>query len=116
MRNGNEAGDSGDGETFVDPRDEVIEEFLAGAPRADKWREYHDVLLARYRDAVSARDAADPDAPGFSELEKRVRELREQVRVLAEEEAVTRFVEDSVRASLTRPRPFVVPGDDEDDF
>ena len=100
---------------FVDPREEIVEDFLGGAPRAQQWRAYREALQDRYRDAVAARDSADPDSPDFVSLEKRVRELREQVQALAEEEAVTQFVEDSVRASLTRPRPFVAP-DGEDDY
>jgi hypothetical protein len=88
------------------PEDEnevIVEEFLEGQPRADVWRELKETLLARYKDAVAVRDAMDPDDPAFPAQEKRVREMREQVNVLAEEEAVTQFVEDSVRASLSRP-------------
>ncbi len=96
-------------------QDQVIEEFLEGKPRADTWRELRETLQARLQDAVAARDAAAPDNPRRSGLERKVRELREQVAALAQEEAVTRFVEDSVRASLSRPRPFSSGGDDEDD-
>ena len=112
-RGGREAGAEPE---FVDPRDEVIEDFLGGAPRAEKWREDREALQSRYRDAVAARDQADPDDPDFVALEKRVRELRDQIAALAEEEAVTQFVEDSVRASLVRPRrPGPAPDGGEDD-
>jgi hypothetical protein len=87
----------------VDP-DEVIEEFLEGQPRADLWRDLRQTLAERLADAVAARDAVPEGEPGRIPLEKRVAELRDQVAALAQEEAVTRFVEDSVRASLNRPR------------
>ena len=45
-------------------------------------------------------------------LEQENRELQEQVGVLAQEEAVSRFVEDSVRATLARPAE---EGADDDD-
>ena len=100
-------------QTF-DPREEIIEEFLEGQPRAAKWREYRLALQTRL-DAAKEKQALT--AAGSSEraaLDERILELREQVRVLAEEEVITRFVEDSVHASLSRPRPF--PGFGELDF
>ncbi|MBC8102850.1 MAG: hypothetical protein H7Z41_09710 [Cytophagales bacterium] len=99
------SGESREGQS--DPQGEqVIEEFLGEQPRADHWRSLKETLAERLRDAVVARDEADPDDLQFLALEKKIRDLREQVRVLAEEEAITRFVEDSVRATLTRPRNF----------
>ena len=83
--------------------DEVIEEFLEGQPRAQVWRELRETLAARLRDAVVERDALPEGDERRAELEKRVRTLRRQVAALAEEEAVTQFVEDSVGASLARP-------------
>jgi hypothetical protein len=97
-------------------QDQVIEEFLEGKPRADTWRELRETLQARLQDAVAARDTAAPDDPRRAALERKVREMKEQVAALAQEEAVTRFVEDSVRASLSRPRPFSGGDDDEDEF
>lgn len=100
-----------------DPREEAIEDFLEGQPRADLWRELRETLAARLADARAERDAASPDDLRRLELEKRVRELDTQVGALAREEAVTRFVEDSVRASLSRPRPFGAnPDDGEEDY
>ena len=94
--------------------DQVIEEFLEGQPRAQTWRSLRETLQARLEDAVASRDAIDPEDPRRTILERKVRELREQVAALAQEEAITQFVEDSVRASLSGPRPFG-GGDDEDD-
>ena len=94
---------------MTDP-DQVIEEFLEGRPRAETWGELRDTLAARLKDAVAERDALAPDDPAHTGLEKRIRALRQQVAVLAQEAAVTEFVEESVRASLSRPRDW-----DEDD-
>ena len=94
--------------------DEVIEEFLEGQPRAQTWRELRETLEARLKDAVAARDEIDPEDPQLPALERRVRDLRAQVAALAQEEAVTQFVEESVRASLNRPRPFDEFDDEED--
>lgn len=82
--------------------DQVIEDFLEGQPRAEYWRELRDALAARLEDAIASNDA------------ERIAELRAQVDALAQEHAITEFVEDSVRASLSRPRG---PGDiDEFDY
>jgi hypothetical protein len=70
----------------------VIEEFLGGAPRAETWKELHQALAARLKDARAEGNPA------------RITQLEEQVAALAQEEAITRFVEDSIRVTLTRPR------------
>lgn len=96
--------------------DEVIEDFLGGQPRAQTWRALKETLQARLTDAVAARDALDPGDARRPAWEKKVRELRVQVGALAQEEAVTQFVEESVRASLYRPRrPGADDFDDPDD-
>jgi hypothetical protein len=74
----------------------VIEEFLEDQPRAAYWQELTQALYGRLRDAEASGD------------KKRAEELRQQVAALAQEAAVTQFVEDSVRASLARPRPTVL--------
>ena len=96
-------------------QDQVIEEFLEGHPRAEYWRELRETLTDRLKDAIIERDAAGPDAPTHAALDKRVRELQTQVAALATEEAVTQFVEDSVRQSVTRPH-YVEEIDIEDDW
>ena len=70
----------------------VIEEFLDGAPRAETWKELHLALAARLEAARTDGDQA------------RITQLEEQVAALAQEEAITRFVEDSIRVTLVRPR------------
>ena len=92
--------------------EEVIEEFLEGQPRAQEWAELKEALTGRLRDAIAQRDSLPANDPARAGWEDRIAELREQVAALATEEAITEFVEDSVRASLSRPRR---PGDVEDD-
>jgi hypothetical protein len=71
----------------------VIEEFLEEQPRAAYWQELTDALKERLIDARNMGDT------------KRIQELQGQIAVLAQETAITQFVEDSVRHSLARPRP-----------
>lgn len=94
--------------------EQVIDEFLEGQPRAALWRELRETLAARLAEAVAERDAVPDGDARRGALERRVRELRDQVAALAQEEAVTQFVEDSVRASLARPAPDLYLEDDED--
>ena len=95
---------------FADP---VIDEFLEGQPRSDTWRELRESLQGRLDDARADLASASPDDPRSLDLARRVRELKTQVAALAQEEAVTQFVEESVRASLSRP--LSGNNDDEDD-
>jgi len=85
--------------------DQIIDEFLEGAPRAETWRELRQTLADRLRDARETLNRAPENSPNRTLLEKKVRELREQVAALEQEEAITRFVEDSVRATVARPLP-----------
>jgi hypothetical protein len=94
--------------------EQIVEEFLGDQPRADTWRSYKEALAARLKEALASRDAVAPDSLQYLNLDKKVDELREMVRVLAEEEAITQFVEDSVRATMTRPQTFR-QGDEFDD-
>jgi hypothetical protein len=88
----------------------VIEEFLEGHPRADEWKEWKNALDMRLRDAIATRDSLPTDSPQRGPLEERIAELREQVVALMQEAVITEFVEDSVRASLSRPRRAGAPG------
>ena len=71
------------------PEDALIEAYLEGAPRAHTWGELREALEARLEAAATATE---------------VETLRRQIAALAQEEAITRFVEDTVRISLARPR------------
>ena len=94
--------------------EQILDDFLGEQPRADTWRSYKEALAERLKEALASRDAVAPDSLQYLILDKKVGDLREQVRVLAEEEAITQFVEDSVRATMIRPRSFG-QGDEFDD-
>jgi hypothetical protein len=72
--------------------DEILESFLEGSPRADTWGELRQALETRL------------DAAREQGNEAKLKELRAQIAALAQEEAISRFVEDSVRVTLVRPR------------
>lgn len=69
----------------------VIEQFLEGKPRASTLREWRKALEERLR-----RLEQDPSTPP-----EQLQEVREQVRILHEEELITQFVEDSIRFTLS---------------
>ena len=75
----------------MDDVERVIEEFLEGKPRAATLRELRQALEAKLR-----RLEDDPSASP-----EQLEELREQARVLYEEELITQFVEDSIRFTLS---------------
>jgi hypothetical protein len=75
----------------MDDVERVIEEFLEGKPRAATLRELRQALEAKLH-----RLQQDPSTPC-----QQIDDLREQVRVLYEEEFITQFVEDSIRFTLS---------------
>lgn len=83
--------------------EQLIDAFLEGAPRADVWQSLRHSLEARLAD-VRLELATAPEARQPA-LRKKARELEQQVAALHQEEVVTRFVEDSVRATVARPHP-----------
>ena len=98
----------------TDPADDAIDGFLVGAPRADVWRDLRETLQRR-RDSLRAeRDSLPEGDPRRATLARKVAETDTQIDALAREEAVTRFVEDTVRATLALPRPD--DPDPDDDF
>jgi hypothetical protein len=94
-------------------QEKALDDFLEGQPRSSQWREMRLSLQDRLRDAITARDAAIERGEPQPALERKVRDLREKVSALAQEEAITRFVEDSVRSSLMRPLPAGFGGEDD---
>jgi polyhydroxyalkanoate synthesis regulator phasin len=81
----------------------LIDAVLEGAPRADVWQSLRQTLEARLSD-VRLELTTAPESRGAA-LRKKVRELEQQVAALHQEEVITRFVEDSVRATVARPHP-----------
>jgi hypothetical protein len=81
-----------------DPADALIEGFFEGAPRAQTWSELRQALESRL-------DAAQTD--------KERATLRQQIAALAQEEAITHFIEDSIRVTVARPSSNEFELDDE---
>ena len=86
--------------------DPILDPFLNGSDRADTWREYKETLTTRLIALIAERDVIN--GPQRAPLDKKITELKEQVRVLAQEEAITRFVEESVFATISRHHPLEV--------
>ncbi len=83
--------------------EEILESFFGETSRVRELRELKETLQDRLKIIL-----ADPNSS-----EKKIRELREQITVLDEEEDVSAFVEESVRATLARPDSGDLgPGDD----
>lgn len=99
----------------MDPADSAIDAFLEGAPRSDTWRELKEVLAARLKSLCAERDSLPFADPRRTTLARKIAELDHQVAALAQEEAVTRFVEESVRATVALPKPWTPEFDDEAD-
>lgn len=88
----------------------LIDEFLEGSPRADTWASLRKTLEERLVDARQQLQATSESQR--SSLTKRIKELEQQVIALREEEEITRFVEESVRATVARPHPLEINDDD----
>lgn len=83
--------------------EQVIEEFLEGKPRAAELAEMAEALEVRRQNFERERSAAKEEARR-KEWSARVKEVEEQIRVLREEQAITDFVENSIRATVNRPQ------------
>jgi len=78
--------------------DETIRQFLGDRPGADQLREWRETLEQRLARLAEDRKKA-PEGAAAS-LDTKLEQLKRQIEALREEEAVTRFVEDSVRVTL----------------
>lgn len=78
--------------------EETIRQFLGDRPEAGQLREWRETLETRLRRMVEEQKGA-PAAIAAS-MEGKIAQLRRQVEALREEEAITQFVEDSVRVTL----------------
>lgn len=90
-------------EAFVD-EEQVIDEFLGENPRARELRLMRSALEQR-RDAFRRDRDRAKDANERARLNAKIAELESQIAVLRDEEAITTFVEDSVRVTLHKPSP-----------
>ena len=73
----------------------AVDQFLGERPRAEQLRDWRQTL----EDRLKALQAEAKAGRGAS-LETKIAQLKRQIQALREEEAVTQFVEDSVRVTL----------------
>jgi uncharacterized protein involved in exopolysaccharide biosynthesis len=78
--------------------EDVIRDFLGERPEAAQLRDWRETLERRLRAMEAELSRAAPEQRPA--IESRLQPLRKQIAALREEEAVTEFVEDSVRATL----------------
>jgi hypothetical protein len=76
---------------------QAIREFLGDRPEAEQLREWRQTLEHRLASLQAERRRAG-EVPAA--LAKQIEQLKRQIGVLREEEAITGFVEDSVRVTL----------------
>jgi hypothetical protein len=77
---------------------DVIRDFLGDRPEAAQLRDWRETLERRLHAMEAELSTLSPEKRAA--LESRLPPLRKQIAALREEEAVTTFVEDSVRATL----------------
>jgi predicted nucleic acid-binding Zn-ribbon protein len=77
--------------------EQVVQQFLGDRPAAEQLREWRSTLQQRLK-AMKAERERLKDAP--SGLDAKIAQLKKQIAALGEEEAITEFVEDSVRVTM----------------
>src|SRR5262245_44785522 len=93
----------------------VIQQFMGDRPRSEQISEWVTVLGQRLRKLEQeARDAAGRGEAPPPTLQAKIERLKQQIAALREEQAITEFVEDSVRVTLAMGT--VVEGMGEDDI
>jgi len=75
---------------------DAIRDFLGDRPEAQQLREWRETLERRLT-SLQAEQRRGAPLPG---LPKQIEQLKRQISALREEEAITEFVEDSVRVTL----------------
>ena len=76
--------------------DEAVKEFLGERPGASELREWRITLQQR----LEALEAERKRLGATARMDTQIATLRKQLAALQEEEAITQFVEDSVRVTL----------------
>ncbi|MFA4030257.1 MAG: hypothetical protein GDYSWBUE_001899 [Candidatus Fervidibacterota bacterium] len=79
----------------------LIDEVLGGEPRAEQWREWRQALEKRLK---HLREMRSKGINEFENMDEVIRDIEEKVRVLREEEIITEFVEQQVRAIIGKLR------------
>ncbi len=88
--------------------EQVIQEFLGENPRAAEWRAMRQALAERLtalRRQRREEESAGAEAARLRSLDVQVAALERQVAALETEEAVSQFVEDSIKVTLARSQP-----------
>jgi hypothetical protein len=86
-----------------DHTEEAIEEFLEDNPRAHELAEMIAALEIR-RETFKRELKAAPHDAGKKEWAAKLREVDKQIKVLKEEQAITGFVENTIRVTINRAR------------
>ena len=77
--------------------EQAVQQFLGDRPGADQLREWRTTLERRLKSLEQERERLKDADKG---LEAKIAQLRKQIAALGEEEAITEFVEDSVRVTM----------------
>jgi hypothetical protein len=85
-------------ENYEEALDEAIDEALEGDLRAEEWRRLKHALLRR-RAMLQEDLRATTDEAARKKLVAELEQADEHIAALAEEENITRFVEETVRFS-----------------
>jgi len=78
--------------------EDAVRDFLGERPGADELSEWRGLLQRRLEALREEEKKGPPEA--VAPLQGKIAQLARQIAALQEEEAVTRFVEDSVRVTL----------------
>ncbi|HID06996.1 MAG TPA: hypothetical protein EYP10_07580 [Armatimonadetes bacterium] len=81
--------------------DALIEEILEGQPRAAQWREWREALEERLQHLIDMRERGIIE---HDDLDEYIRDLEEKVQALREQEIITEFVEQQIRAIIGKVR------------
>lgn len=79
----------------------LIDEVLGGEPRAEQWREWRLALEKRLKHLRELRSRGIIE---FEDMDEVIRDIEEKIKVLREEEVITEFVEQQVRAIIGKLR------------
>ena len=86
-----------------DHTEEAIEEFLEDKPRAAELAEMVAALEVR-RETFKRELKAAPDEGRKKEWTAKIREVDKQIKILREEQAITGFVENTIKVTVNRSR------------
>ena len=87
----------------IDPIDEAIDEALGENPREDELAQMVAALEVRRDTFERELNSADSE-DSRKQWRAKIKETEKQIEALRNEQAISGFVERSVRASATRPR------------